>query len=254
MLASGFKVVSSRFSFSNMGFFGKLKLFNSIADQDLKLLVCIYTCRKHADLLEAFYATEFGQYLKVLLSTLILEIYADPEISESMHINEKLILKTDEKYENLSVKTHLMIDYCISNFKFRNLLKVDVTTVLPRSNLDSESSHAEITPSQLVRFLGDRGNFGDYEGIKLLSDAGRNGAENWARKKGGAIDYLRVFGNRNMPPYYTGKCYFLSHRFTRFISQHGASMAQEHAQYLMGSEDVMIGRLYGAFKSNEFNE
>ena len=145
MLASGFKVVSSRFSFANMGFLGKLKLFNSIADQDLKLLVCIYTCRKHADLLEAFYATEFGQYLKGLPSTLILEIYADPEISESMHINEKLILKTDEKYENLSVKTHLMIDYCISNFKFRNLLKVDVSTVLPRSNLDSESPGAMST-------------------------------------------------------------------------------------------------------------
>jgi hypothetical protein len=228
--------------------------FISTADRELELLVCIYTCRKHADLLAAFYATEFGQYLKGLQNTLILETYADPEISESMHVNEKLILKTNEKYENLSVKTYLMIDYCVSNFKFRNLLKVDVTTVLPRSNLDSASSHAEITPDQLVRFLGDRGKFGDYEGIKLLSDAGRSGAENWARKKGGAIDYLRVFGNRNMPPYYTGKCYFLSHCFARFISQHGASMAREHAHYLMGSEDVMIGRLYGAFKLTKFNE
>jgi len=237
-----------------MGFLRKLISFKSTADRELELLVCIYTCRKHADLLAAFYATEFGQYLKGLSNTLVLEIYADLEISESMHINEKLIVKTDEKYENLSVKTHLMIEYCIANFKFKNLSKVDVTTILPRSNLNSESSHAEITPSQLVNFLGDRGNFGDYEGIKLLSDAGRNGAENWARKKGGAIDYLRVFGNRNMPPYYTGKCYILSHRFTRFISQHGASMAQEHAQYLMGSEDVMIGRLYEAFKLTEFNE
>jgi len=231
-----------------MNHFRESKLFTILADREIELLACIYTCRKHADLLSKFHLTEFGVYLKGLSNTLILEIYADPEISESMYENSELILKTEEKYENLSVKSYLMIDYCVSNFQFKHLLKVDVTNVLPRSNLESESSHAEISPHQMVKFLSARESFGDYEGIKLLTNAGRKGAENWASKKGGAIDYQRVFGEEDMPLYYTGKCYALSNRLARFISQHGSSMAREHANYLMGSEDVMIGRLNEKFK------
>jgi len=224
---------------------------NDFTNQELDMLVCIYTCKKHADLLSKFYATEFGEYLKGLPNTLVLETYADPEIPESMHDKSQLTLKTNEEYEKLSVKTYLMIEYCISNFQFKHLLKVDVTNVLPRSNLESESSHAEITPRQLVEFMGRRVSFGDYEGIKLLSNAGRSGAEKWARKKGGAIDYQRIFGDRNMSSYYTGKCYALSYRFAQYIAQHGAGMAQEHARYLMGSEDVMIGRLIEKFKKDQ---
>jgi hypothetical protein len=220
---------------------------NGAANHELDVLVCIYTCKKHADLLLRFYASEFGEYLRSLPNTLVLEVYADPEVSESMHDNDRLILKTREDYENLSVKTWLMIEYCISNFRFKDLVKVDVTNILPRSNLASESSHAEITPKQLVDFVEGRVSFGDYEGIKLLSNAGRQGAENWARKKGGEIDYQRIFGERNMPGYYTGKCYALSYRFAQYIAQHGEDMAQEHARYLMGSEDVMIGRLNESF-------
>ena len=231
-----------------MGSITKSPPFTGPANQAIDILVCIYTCKKHADLLLKFYATEFGEYLRGLPNTLILETHAAPGLPESRHDNGKLILKTIEEYENLSVKTHLMIEYCVLNFQFRHLLKVDVTNVLPRSNLDSESSHAEITPRQLVDFLGGRISFGDYEGIKLLSNAGRRGAEKWARKKGGEIDYQRIFGDRNMPDYYTGKCYALSHRFAQYIAQHGAAMAQEHARFLMGSEDVMIGRLYEKFK------
>jgi hypothetical protein len=227
---------------------------NGFANQELDMLVCIYTCKKHAYLLSQFYATEFGEYLKGLPNTLVLETYADPEIPVSMHDKNQLTLKTNEEYENLSVKTYLMIEYCISNFQFKHLLKVDVTNVLPRSNLESESSHAEMAPKQLMDFVGGRVSFGDYEGIKLLSNAGRSGAENWARKKGGAIDYQRIFGDRSMSSYYTGKCYALSYRFAQYIAQHGAGMAQEHARYLMGSEDVMIGRLIEKFKKDRSNE
>lgn len=233
-----------------MSHFRESKRFKSLAKRKVELLVCIYTCRKQADLLTEFYSTEFGDYLKGLSNTLILEIYADPEIPESMHDNNELILKTEEEYKNLSVKSYLMIDYCVSRFQFKHLLKVDVTIVLPRLDLESESSHAEISPHQLVNFLSQRESFGDYEGIKLLTGAGRKGAENWANKKGGSIDYQRVFGEENMPPYYTGKCYALSNRFASYISQHGSSMARAHAHYLMGSEDVMIGRLHEKFKKD----
>ena len=102
---------------------------NDFTSEELDALVCVYTCKKHTDFLSKFYATEFGKYLRDLPNTLVLEIYAEPEILESMTDNGELTLKTYEKYENLSVKTYLMIEYCVSNFQFKHLLKVDV--ILP---------------------------------------------------------------------------------------------------------------------------
>jgi hypothetical protein len=68
---------------------------------------------------------------------------------------------------------------------------------------------------------------------------------------GTEADYQRIFGDRSMSSYYTGKCYALSYRFAQYIAQHGAGMAQEHARYLMGSEDVMIGRLIEKFEKDQ---
>ena len=51
-----------------------------------------------------------------------------------------------------------------------------------------------------------------------------------------------------MPPFYSGKCYVLSRRFAEFIALSGAAVADEHRAYFLGSEDVMIGRMYSRFR------
>lgn len=53
----------------------------------------------------------------------------------------------------------------------------------------------------------------------------------------------KLFGENNMPSFYSGKCYIISNRFTKYISKHGQTVAEEHKKYFPGAEDVMIGCL-----------
>lgn len=138
-----------------------------------------------------------------------------------------------------------MIRYCVQHFQFRRLLKIDVTTV--RTSFDPheyEGHHTPIDQARLVQFLQQAPAEKDYDGFELFTGASRENAMTWARLKRGTIDYERLFGDGAMPPYFTGKCYFLSWAFASFISEHGAAIAQEHVDYLLGAEDVMVGRLF----------
>ena len=53
-----------------------------------------------------------------------------------------------------------------------------------------------------------------------------------------------------MPPFYRGLCYVVSRRFAQYISEFGWEVADEHEKYYLGAEDVMVGRLYGAFQKS----
>ena len=103
---------------------------------------------------------------------------------------------------------------------------------------------------KLASFLQEADYDRDYLGFMHHAHAGREGAENWARKKGGSIDYARLFGDGPMPPFYSGKCYMISRRFAEYIAREGAEAAQEHAQHFLGSEDVMVGRLHQRFAAS----
>jgi len=213
-----------------------------------EFLVCIYTCEKHQDLLKAFYGSVIGAYLRELPNAKILEVYANPNISQSSHMGNELFLRTVEEYEALSLKTQKMMDYCVQHFDFKRLLKIDVTTVTTRFDSPEYEGRKALDLEKLLIFLKTSPIEKDYDGFILHARVSRKNAENWARKKGGVIDFEKLFGDVLMPPYYTGKCYAISHRFAQFISDNGRDMAEHHVQHLMGSEDVMIGRLYEQFK------
>jgi hypothetical protein len=103
--------------------------------------------------------------------------------------------------------------------------------------------------SAIAEFLRQADYGQDYSGFVLHERAEKEGAENWARKKGIAIDYARFFGDGPMPSFYSGKCYLLSRRFAEFIARFGADLAAEHCRYFPGAEDVMVGRMHERFQA-----
>lgn len=212
-------------------------------------LVCIYTCDEHRGLLHKFHASALGQYLKGLADIRLIEVYADPEIDHStLHKNE-LILKAQEKYEALSIKTYKMIKYCVQNIDFQYLLKIDVATVRDQFIGPQYEGRKPVDLGELINFLKTASFDEDYDGFTLFQNVPRANSENWAAKKGGAIDFKRVFGNSQyLPPFYRGLCYMVSRRFAQYISQNGQEMAEEHEKYFLGAEDVMVGRLHKRFQ------
>lgn len=231
-------------------FNGILRRNISDAKQQYDVIVCIYTCQRHASLLADLYDSVIGKALKELPSVKILEVYADPNIRSDIIINNKLIVKTEERYENLCNKTFKMIKKCVQNFSFKTLLKIDVTVIMREFKCEKYKNRLPVDTDILVNYINNLLMSEDYHGIMEHKGAKRSNAENWALKKGGKINYKIIFGENDMPNFYSGKCYSISHRFATYISKYGSDMAKEQKRYFLGAEDVMIGRLYWAYKNS----
>jgi hypothetical protein len=217
-------------------------------DSGTDILACIYTCERHRVFLDEFYRSVVGRHLLALSDCAMLEVYADPNIHHSIHRGNTLVLRTTETYETLSLKTYEMIRYCVENFQFRRMLKLDVTAVRARFEGSEYEGRTPLDLEALVRFLVQSPVDKDYDGFVLHAQVSREDAMGWAAKKRGTIDYERFFGAGPMVPFFSGKCYFLSREFADFISQHEAAIAREHVEFLNGAEDVMVGRLYREFE------
>jgi hypothetical protein len=64
---------------------------------------------------------------------LIVNIYANPNLEEECVTTEKtMTVKTEESYDNLSVKTYLMIKNALKYFDFDFLLKIDSSIILDK--------------------------------------------------------------------------------------------------------------------------
>ena len=216
-------------------------------DSKADILACIYTCKQHRAFLDELYRSVVGRHLLAVPNCAILEVYADLNVQCSIHRGNTLVLRTTETYESLSLKTYEMIRYCVENFQFRRMLKLDVTAVRARFEGSEYEGRTPLDLEALVRFLVQSPVDKDYDGFVLHAQVSREDAMGWAAKKRGAIDYERFFGTGPMVPFFSGKCYFLSREFADFISRHGAAIAREHVEYLNGAEDVMVGRLYREF-------
>lgn len=215
-----------------------------------KLLVCVYTCEAHEWLLQRFYESPVGVLLRENPDAVIVEVHADASLAHSRMAGHRMQLKAQECYQELSIKTHRMIELAVREFEFQSLLKIDVTTAMTEMDSPEYADRKPMDMDALAGFLREADYGRDYLGFMHHVHAGREGAENWARKKGGRIDYERIFGEGPIPPFYSGKCYIISRRFAEYIARQGAEAAQEQAQHFLGSEDVMVGRLYQRFAAS----
>lgn len=211
-------------------------------------LACVYTCAAHAPWLERFHASPAGRFLRERPDTRVVKVLADPRAPLPGRLeSDRLVASAEERYEALSVKTCRMIRTAVEQASFDTLLKIDVTTVMTQMDGPEYAGRVPIDPEHLLHFLREADPAVHYQGLLRHAAAGRDGAENWARKKGGSINYEAVFGEGPMPPFYSGKCYLLSRRFAEYIARVGEPVAEEQRRLFLGSEDVMVGRLFQAF-------
>lgn len=227
--------------------------------KDGSVLVCVYTCARQEPHHDEFRRSPVGRAIERLPSSRRIFVYADPDLPKPSLEEDVLRLDTEESYANLAMKTYLMVKHCVEALRFDHLVKIDVTSGIERFNRDERVRNRVGDPDEMVRFIdrlsGDlgAGRAGDYDGWRLVR-AKRRGIERWARVKGLEIDLDRVFPDDRIPPYYSGKCYCLSRRLAEFVAAHGEGVAREHVRHLSGSEDVLVGRLYDAFKAQRAEE
>ena len=181
--------------------------------------------------------------------TRVIEVYADPTVEASCLPGDRLDLRTEERYDALSVKTHRMIEFCTDNLEFSTLLKIDVTTVMSRMDGPEYAGRQAIDQESLAQFLREVDFGHDYAGFMRHERADRSGAEGWAAKKGGVIDYSRLFGDGPDAAILQREVRPAEQTVRRDVARHGAEMADEHREYFLGAEDVMIGRLFQRFQT-----
>lgn len=214
----------------------------------LEILVCLYTCNRDRHLHQAFYESPVGTYLRQLKNACIYEVFADPDIPASSCVGTQIVLRSPERYETLSLKTLEMMRFCTQDFKFRRLMKIDVGCVRTSFDDPAYQGRAPVDLEQLTRFISGAPPEKDYYGYVLHRKATKANVLSWAKKKGKTVDYDRIFGAEDMPPFYNGLCYFLSSRFARYVADAGEEMARQHVDCLIGAEDVMVGRLFHEFR------
>jgi hypothetical protein len=202
-------------------------------------IFCIYLREQDQPLLPVFHATPYGMLLAREAQGRVYEVYASGATPQSMLKEGSMLVAAPESYSSLSLKTHEMIRLCVERIRFSHLVKIDVTCAVAAGH--------DIGSQQIVDFLS-RPFEGDYFGIRWHGRPLRSDIEAWAANKQGSVNLDAVFpAGSPMPSWYSGKCYGISHRFAKFIAGNGLSMAREHAAHLMGSEDMMVGRLHDQF-------
>jgi len=215
---------------------------NNAKLQKLKILVCIYSCNAHNDLIHKFNKSPVIKFLSGLSNTRIIEVRADPNISEDVFSGRLLLLKTAESYQNLPRKSFAMIRYAALNFDFDYIVKIDVTTLTSALHAKLLTGGKEISESEMLKMLSNPNFYRDYNGYVLLN-ASRKGAEGWANKKAISIDYDQIFEEDRLPRFYSGKMWLINQNFANFIVGNAESVVNDFSKYFP-AEDVMLGFLY----------
>jgi len=205
-------------------------------------LVCIYTCESHADQLALFKSLSLYDNL-INSNHRIIEVYSGGTRTEFS--DGKLICKGTESYDALSIKTYEMIDYCVKNFNFDHLIKVDCT--LAYDDTTTEKWKQKFTPSAVNEFV-NKSSYLDYDGIHY-QNATMLSFKSWANRKNISTESVsELVGSNTTNGFYTGKCYSMSKRFCEFISKRYKKSSYLYAERYGGIEDLFIGKSYYNFR------
>ena len=225
---------------------------DSTKPKRLNTLVCLYGCDQDSALLEAFDQSNLADLIRHRPDTRLLEVWAGGTKDDVK--GRRLTLATAERYDQLSLKTQRMMRYCCQNFRFRQLIKLDLSCMRATLTGAKYKGRQPINQEALRRFIQkilEEPLTGDlhYDGLLQHSKPQRRGIEQWAIKKEASINFEAIFpNNAQIPSFYSGKCYVVSRKLALLIARHGYSVAVDHANHLHGSEDLMVGRLAKQFE------
>ena len=210
-------------------------------------VVCLYGCDADADLLDTFYGSDLWNMIRQRTDTLLLEVWAGGETKDHCD-GRRLTLATPEAYDQLSHKTYRMLRWCSRELRTKQLIKLDLTCMRYRGK-------QRIDPTAVATWLKGRleeplmSNH-HYDGFLHHAKPVQDNIHQWGRNKGIAVNPAEVFGmDGTVPSFFSGKAYALSRPLMRYVAGYGAPMAEEHARFLHGAEDLMVGRLAERFQA-----
>ena len=93
-----------------------------------------------------------------------------------------------------------------------------------------------------------------YGGLHLAISGDKAGYLKWAKQKNITIDYDKIYKNENPPYKYTGKLFFISKLFAKYVETNGKKTAENLLKYLGGSEDTFIAKMYSEFYKINWND
>ena len=214
-------------------------------------IVCIYTHEDDTYALNKLKSSRLYKKIKECSQFKVLEVLGDKNLNEPLHIQDKLYLDFDEDYSALSIKTFKMIKYCVENFAFNNIIKIDANILdySCKSNLFlSESCLNKFYSEDAINSLIFHNSNRPYFGLHIIGHVSKESFKLWAtNKKLENINYYKEFIDEKFPSFYTGKMYGISYDFAKFISQSGEKTAYNHKKNLGGVEDVFVGRMFSKF-------
>ena len=221
----------------------------------MKRLVCIYTCQHDADKLELFKNTTLYSRILSDPSTVVIEVYAGSP--ETKYLDGKLYLSCNESYGELSVKTYEMIKYCVSNFEFDVLIKIDSTIIGYDVRLNMKLGNGvsdfvyNLTDVEKMLFSDSWfDDHGDYGGVVLYDSPDEHGLRFWGVDRSVSLPITYDANFQPSSAYYTGKFYFMSKKLCEYVMENGEELARSYVKNLGGSEDVFIGNLFGKYIDN----
>lgn len=215
----------------------------------IKKLVCIYTHLsdfENSNILENYIKKNCDLEKNNIT---ILKVIAGQRKNE--FVKNILHLSCTESYDSLSIKTYEMIRMCTTYKNFDFLIKID-SSIVNYANCKNAGYSKRVRnfyyDLKRIKFLLNNDfNFrlyNDYGGLHLTKGGTKQGYNNWANFKKVKINYDKIFSNECPPIKYTGKLYFLSKHLCKEVMQLGEQMAIDHKNYLAGSEDTLVSRIY----------
>ena len=214
----------------------------------IKLLVCIYTCESDLDKLNQFYSSHLFRFLANNCFCKIIEVYANETLSQPKVNNTTMTVNCPEQYSSLSIKTYKMIDYCVNNYEFTHILKIDSSILGYNKNTIRRNNVKRLSEYNLLKLITNPKFFIEYNGALPMTSSQLD-VENWATSHNVTINAGKVLEKNHTISFFMGKFYLIDRSFACYISKHGELMAKEHEKYMYGVEDLMIGRLFEQYNN-----
>ena len=208
------------------------------------IIICVYTCERDKEHLVNFYKRKWVQKYMSNPRIKFINVYADDSISTPWVMREDdLIVKSEERYDKLSLKSYKMIAAITQFTKFKSLIKVDC---------DLEYANSKYTT--LIDSIIECKSTPDYKGARMLGIDREFRRWLWNNDR---IKYnkdkMKRFNRRflwtSLRPkaFWTGPIYSLNYDFCRYIVNYGSKIADILAKF-GGMEDVMIASYYKRYK------
>ena len=207
-----------------------------------KTLVCINTCLNDAKALNELKQTDWYKFIESSPEYVPITVIADPDVGHSFVYEDKLIIKTEEEYTNLCMKTFYMVDYFMQNTIYDYFMKVDSNIIKGNHNATSELFSFD----HFLKKFNEGAFKNQYGGACPILGANPNQLRHWANSKQLSVMpelLLTELGIDEFPiKYWAGSSYSLARGNTYKITQH-KHVFHSFKNLMAGCEDLCVGTI-----------